>query len=97
MKKADFDQAVDETPKVMARFELLKAQHGHYATDHEYHKGEKFLYHPNGCMMPEEGNKFSLHPSCTKFKFVGYVLVERRNNKVIGEFTPKSLDYLLNV
>ena len=85
MKKADFDKAIYETPKVMARFELLKDQHGHYATDHEYRKGERFLFHPNGCMIPEEGNKFSLHPSCSKFKFVSYVYVNR-NQKVIGEF-----------
>ena len=83
MKKADFESAVRNVPQVMARFELLGDLDGHYATDHVHKKGDKFLYHPNGCMIPEgDSNKSSIYPSASKFKFLGYyfVRVEFGNN-----------------
>ena len=87
MRKSDFKKVIHEMPVVMARFELLGNKY-----DDCCKKGNKYLYHKNGCMIPENQNSFSLSPFASNFKFIGYVIVKEtyKGYEVMGEYNPSS-------
>lgn len=78
MKKADFEQAIRQTPLVMARFKLTRPNA--FMLHEGCEKGDMFLFHPNGCMIPEKGG-MSRADNCSMYEFAGYVYVNENPYK----------------
>ena len=85
MKTEEFRQIIRETPVVMASFTLTNPSKNALACGH--HKGDLFLYHENGCMIPvtQHGKRFSYGVFASQFTFSGYVLVGE-GDQILGDY-----------
>ena len=85
MKKADFQEVCRNTPKYMALFSLSKPTPFHLRQG--FAKGDRFLYHINGCMIPVDSNQMSIGCHASHFSFIGYakVRIEFGNQYVVED------------
>jgi len=79
MKKEDFDKACWEVPLYMARFRITSVPPWMASTG--VVKGDMYLYHHNGVMIPEKRPGDNVHPYPSHFEFVGYVRVKETGFK----------------
>jgi len=81
MRKLEFEAVRRATPIYMARFRLTDVTP--WMASRGVKKGDLYLYHTNGCMMPERAGMDSLSPHVSRFEFVNYARVEFRMGQYV--------------
>lgn len=79
MKKSEFEKINAETPEYMPRYMITKVPDwvDGYTSNNNVMKGDYYLYHINGVMIPEKDGRTSLRPYPSMFKFIKYVRVKQ--------------------